>query len=861
MLRRLVGPLGSGATSALARGSLRRVSTTTPSLKRFPPKQGLYDAALEKDSCGVGMVASLKAEPSHKIVADANTMLVRMSHRGGCGSEPNSGDGAGILTGVPDAFLRRIQPGLPAAGEYGVGNLFFPNNPEAVAKCKAIFEKHIDELGLQLVAWRTLPVDNSALGPTSLESEPAIEQLLVAGRPGAMSGRELNRELWRLRILASAEVRADAAMEDFYVCSLHTGTIVYKGQLTPEQVWGYFLDLQQPDYMSHLALVHSRFSTNTFPSWSRAQPFRALCHNGEINTLRGNKNQMRSREASLVSAALGDKLTDLLPITSNDMSDSGNFDAVAELLIHAGDRQIHEAVMMMVPEAWQNKDMPPDRRAFYEYHSCLMEPWDGPAMMSFTDGQILGGCLDRNGLRPSRYYVTHDGRVMLSSEVGVLDDLADADVATKGRLEPGRMFLIDFEQGRIIPDDELKTMMAAARPYAEWMAEQPLRLGDWVAQAGVGAPAHPPREQLNSHLAMHGFTKESAGVLVSAMAAGKEALGSMGVDTPLAVLSQQPRSPSHYFKQLFAQVTNPPIDPIREEVVMSLECPVGPEGNLLESTPEQARRGGSNLQPHATRLQPCETSLQPHVTRPQPRVTRMQPHVTWPQPYMYQAARLLVPSPILTLGEMEALKAAEYRGWKAVTLDASIDAAEARSNPNALREALHTLCAQAEAAVLEQKAPLLVLSDRAAGRDRLPVPSLLACAAVHQHLLHAKARTRTGLLVEAGDAKEPHDFCTLVGYGADGVCPHGAYAAVAAFEASPGGPSEADLLYQYRKSAGKAMLKVLHLHPLPCCTPTMHKAPQPRYHPIHPPPPTPPCTSSPLHPTPNSPHPHSPDPR
>jgi len=363
MLRRLVGPLGSGATSALSRGSLRRVSTTTPSLKRFPPKQGLYDAALEKDSCGVGMVASLKAEPSHKIVADANTMLVRMSHRGGCGSEPNSGDGAGILTGVPDAFLRRIQPGLPAAGEYGVGNLFFPNNPDAVAKCKAIFEKHIDQLGLQLVAWRTLPVDNSALGPTSLESEPAIEQLIVAGRPGAMSGRELNRELWRLRILASAEVRADAAMEDFYVCSLHTGTVVYKGQLTPEQVWGYFLDLQQPDYMSHLALVHSRFSTNTFPSWSRAQPFRALCHNGEINTLRGNKNQMRSREASLVSAALGDSLTDLLPITSNDMSDSGNFDAVAELLTHAGDRKIHEAVMMMVPEAWQNKDMPPDRCA------------------------------------------------------------------------------------------------------------------------------------------------------------------------------------------------------------------------------------------------------------------------------------------------------------------------------------------------------------------------------------------------------------------------------------------------------------------------------------------------------------------
>ena len=752
-------------TSAVVGRPLRYASSGVPRGTRFPAKQGLYDPMLEKDSCGVGMVASLRGEASHDIVKDANTMLVRMSHRGGCGSEPNSGDGAGILTGVPYSFLRRTAEetgvALPPDGEYGVGNIFFPNDPAAVAQCKAVVEQQIEAHGMRLVSWREVPVDNSALGPTSLESEPATWQLTVAGGPGVETPADLNRELYRLRIASQFAVHKDPAMEDFYFCSLHNSTIVYKGQLTPEQVWGYFKDLQQPDYASHLALVHSRFSTNTFPSWARAQPFRALCHNGEINTLRGNKNMMRSREAILSSASMGDKLNDLLPITSNNLSDSGNFDAVAELLVHAGDRSIYEAVAMMVPEAWQNKtDLSPSRRAFYEYHANLMEPWDGPAMMSFTDGRYVGACLDRNGLRPSRYYVTKDERVLLSSEVGVLVDLQDADVAIKGRLEPGRMFLIDFDEGRIIPDEELKATMAKQRPYEEWVAKEPLRLDAWVAQAAGAKAAHPPRDALNSVLAMHGYTKESVGVLVHAMAMGKEGLGSMGVDTPLAVLSQQPRPPSHYFKQLFAQVTNPPIDPIREEVVMSLQCPVGPEANLLESNAEHC-------------------------------------------------ARLLLPQPVLSLKEMEALKAHEHRGWKAVTLDASIDAAEARATPSALRDALRDLCAQAEAAVVQGGAPLLVLSDRAAGPDRLPIPSLLACGAVHQHLIAVKARTRTGLLLEAGDPKEPHDFCTLVGYGADAVCPYGAYAAVAAFEAVPGGDSEEALMDKYRKSAGKAMLKVM----------------------------------------------------
>jgi len=713
----------------------------------------------------VGMVAHLKGKPSHEVVKDANTMLVRMAHRGGCGCDPASGDGAGILTGMPHTFLaaaleRELGVALPAAGQYAAGNIFFPRDPELVAACKAEVEKAMVARGLGLVAWRPLPVDNSELGPTSLESEPHSEMLVVAPAPGTSSA-DFNRELYAMRILSGKEIRKDPALDDFYVCSLNNATLVYKGQLTPEQVWGYFKDLQSAEYTSHLALVHSRFSTNTFPSWSRAQPFRALCHNGEINTLRGNKNLMRSREAALVSSYFGaEGLEALKPICSDDMSDSGNFDAVAELLVHAGTRPIHEAVMMMVPEAWRYKPTLSDsKRAFYEFQSALMEPWDGPAMMAFTDGRYVGACLDRNGLRPSRYYVTSDDRVLLSSEVGVLVDLPEELVVRKARLEPGKMFLIDFSQERIIPDEELKEGMAAERPYQEWMASQPLRLDEWVQAAAVGGAPHPPRDETNQYLAMHGFTKEGVEVLVSAMVAGKEALGSMGVDTPLAVLSQFPRAPSHYFKQLFAQVTNPPIDPIREEVVMSLVCPVGPEKNLLDATAEHA-------------------------------------------------ARLFLPHPVLSLQEMQALKTTEFRGWKAQTLDASFAKADADASPHALQDAIKKLCAEAEAAVQVDGAPLLVISNRAAGADRLPIPSLLATGAVHQHLIRKQARTATGLLVESGDACEPHDFCTLVGYGADGVCPFGAYAAVSAFHGDVEA-KESELMEKYRYSAGKAMLKVM----------------------------------------------------
>jgi len=714
------------------------------------------------------MVASLKGEASHKIVSDANTMLVRMAHRGGCGCDPASGDGAGILTGMPDSFLRKVVKAelgkeLPPSGQYAAGVIFFPQDASAIAACKAAVEQQIGAQGLGLIGWRKLPVDNSALGPSSLESEPHSEMLLVAPKEGAAPS-DFPRELYKLRVRADAALRHDPNNDDFYVNSLNTSTVVYKGQLTPEQVWGYFTDLQDPDYTSHLALVHSRFSTNTFPSWPRAQPFRVLCHNGEINTLRGNKNMMRSREAALLSEYFqGDELKSLMPICSDDYSDSGNFDAVAELLIHAGTRPIHEAVMMMVPEAWRYKPgLSEEKRAFYEFNSALMEPWDGPAMMAFTDGRFAGACLDRNGLRPSRFYVTHDDRVLLSSEVGVLVDEPESNIKLKSRLEPGKMLLIDFDEQRIIPDEELKQGMAEERPYTEWMANAPLRMADWLgsaAKSNVVPEAPPPREQLNSHLAMFGFTKESVDVLISAMVAGKEGLGSMGVDTPLAVLSQQPKPPAHYFKQLFAQVTNPPIDPIREEVVMSLVCPIGPEANLLAATEEHAQR-------------------------------------------------LFLPHPVLLPAEMAALKHEPHRGWSAVTLDASLPLSDAKASPDALARAIETLCVQAEAAVASGDAPLVVLSHRNAGEDRLPIPSLLACGAVHQHLIRTQKRTLTGLLIEAGDAIEPHDFCTLVGYGADGVCPYGAFAAVSAFHGDPSA-TENELHEVYRYSAGKAMLKVM----------------------------------------------------
>jgi glutamate synthase (NADH) len=506
-----------------------------------------------------------------------------------------------MLFGMPDSFMRtqaqaHFGVSLPAAGEYAVANVFFPPHSDTsgkMAECKAVVNRFVKDSKLQVIGWRPVPVDNSSLGKDPLESEPITEQLFVINpSPATKTNRTFEQDLMRIRKMSEDEVTALLGPESgFYINSLTSSHIVYKGQLTPEQVSQYFKDLQDPAFVSHLALVHSRFSTNTFPSWERAQPIRAMCHNGEINTLRGNKNWMYSRGGIMESPIYGDDTTNLLPVTSDNMSDSGNFDAVLELLTKGSNRSLPEAVMMMIPEAWQDNDnLSEAKKNFYEYNSCVMEPWDGPAMVAFTDGRYIGATLDRNGLRPSRYYVTKDDHVYLSSEIGVCPEIKDEDVKIKHRLEPGKMFLVDFETQRIVPDDEIKEQVASMHPYGQWVNHRMMDLETW-AKSGV---ARPPMDfaQTNRKLNMFGFSSEKLEMLLLPMAVGgKEALGSMGNDAALAVLSEYPRQVNDYFKQLFAQVTNPPIDPIREEIVMSLVCPVGPEGNLLsDPSPEHCKR-------------------------------------------------------------------------------------------------------------------------------------------------------------------------------------------------------------------------------------------------------------------------------
>ena len=507
---------------------------------------------------------------------------------------------SGMLFGMPHSFMTAkakelFNYDLPEFGKYAVANIFFPPGSDStgrLAELKGIMERLVKESKHNVVGWRPVPVDNSQLGKDPIDSEPITEQIFIVNEKGVPT-RNFEQDLMRIRKMAEGETNEMLGPESgFYINSLSSQHITYKGQLTPEQVSQYFLDLKDPTFQSHLALVHSRFSTNTFPSWERAQPIRMMCHNGEINTLRGNKNWMYSRGGIMDSPIYGDETPQLLPATSDNMSDSGNFDSVLELLTKGSNRSLPEAVMMMIPEAWQDNDALSDtKKAFYEYNSCVMEPWDGPAMVAFTDGRYIGATLDRNGLRPSRYYVTNDDHVYLASEIGVCPDLNDKDVKIKHRLEPGKMFLVDFETQRIVPDDEIKEQIAAQHPYGEWAKEGLVDLEDYTKENGLRSEPMDFRST-NRKLNMFGYSTEKLEMLLLPMAVGgKEALGSMGNDAALAVLSEKPRQVFDYFKQLFAQVTNPPIDPIREEIVMSLVCPVGPEGNLLaDPSPNHCRR-------------------------------------------------------------------------------------------------------------------------------------------------------------------------------------------------------------------------------------------------------------------------------
>lgn len=687
---------------------------------------------------------------------------------------------------MPDSFMKTkaqelFNTKLPALGEYAVSNVFFPPGSDSngkMAECKAALERLVKESRHNTVGWRPVPVDNSELGKDPLDSEPITEQMFITN-DRKIPMRAFEQDLMRIRKMAEDEVAVSLGPESgFYINSLSSQHITYKGQLTPEQVSQYYLDLQDPTFVSHLAMVHSRFSTNTFPSWERAQPIRMMCHNGEINTLRGNKNWMYSRGGIMESPIYGDDTSHLLPATSDNMSDSGNFDSVLELLTKGSNRTLPEAVMMMIPEAWQDNDSLSDaKKAFYEYNSCVMEPWDGPAMVAFTDGRYIGATLDRNGLRPSRYYVTKDDHVMLSSEIGVVPEIPDSEIKVKHRLEPGKMFLVDFETQRIVPDDEIKEQVASMHPYGEWVANGMLDLETWAKESGM---TRTPMDfsQTNRKLNMFGFSSEKLEMLLLPMAVGgKEALGSMGNDAALAVLSEQPRQVYDYFKQLFAQVTNPPIDPIREEIVMSLVCPVGPEGNLL-SDPGQSH---------------CE--------------------------------RLVVRHPVLTLEEMRTLKNKELKrpdgttAFKTAVIDTTFSLG---SGPDGMLQALERICDEAAEAIQaggisgQRGVEGVVLSDRFAGPDRIALPSLLAVGAVHQHLLKTKQRPKAAIFAEVGDAKEVHDFATLFGYGCDGVCPYMAYEALC--KMNDEGMVEAkskeqftdeEVMMNYRKAAAKGLLKVM----------------------------------------------------
>ena len=732
---------------------------------RLPESRGLYDPANEHDSCGVGFIAHIKGKRSRQIVDDADRMLQHMEHRGGCGCEDNTGDGAGMLTALPYELIEKISQEemgqeLPPRGLYGSGVFFMPTNPAERAQCRGIVDRIINEQGQKLIGWRELPVDPDAadVGPTARRAMPHFDQVIIAAGEG-LDQEAFERQLFVIRKWSSQQIRVESSLSQklmFYICSLSTKVIIWKGMLRSMQVIPLFKDLQDPDYKTHLAMVHSRFSTNTFPSWDRAQPCRLMAHNGEINTLRGNANWMFARQGVMKSDLWQDDIRKLCPVIEPDCSDSGNFDNALEMLYYSG-RSLQEAVMMMIPEAWQNHhSMPEDKRAFYEYQSALQEPWDGPASVSFTDGHYIGAVLDRNGLRPSRYYVTHDDRVIMASEVGVVQ-VDPKQVKSKGRLQPGKMFLVDFEQGRIIADDELKTSVATKRPYKAWIQNQVIHLNDLPEKK---SPSYYDSDELLKRMQAFGYTTETLQFMLMPMLREKrDPIGSMGNDAALACLSDKPRLLYEYFKQLFAQVTNPPVDSIREEVIMSLECFIGPEGNLLETTEEQCHR-------------------------------------------------LCIPHPILTNEEVAAIKAIDHRGWKSKTIDITYPRSEGDAG---LRPAIDRICAEATQAIHDGYS-LVVLSDRAVSPERVPVSSLLVTGAVHHALVKQELRTRIGIVLESGEAREVHNFCLLTGYGADAINPYLAFEALR--QARIDGLLEEEfsdekIVPAFRKAVAKGIKKVM----------------------------------------------------
>jgi glutamate synthase (NADPH/NADH) large chain len=698
----------------------------------LPPRQGLYDPSFEHDSCGFGFVVDLKGSASHDIIRKALQVLSNLEHRGATGSEKNTGDGAGLLTQVPHAFLlarcRALGFELPAPGEYGVGMVFLPHDPPSRQACERRLEEVVREEGQTFLGWRDVPTNNGTLGPTARASQPIIRQAFVARGERTPSGDAFERTLFVIRRLVEKGVSRSVlpGRSHFYVSSLSARTLVYKGMLNADQLRDFYPDLQDEALKAALAMVHSRFSTNTFPSWAKAHPYRFISHNGEINTLRGNVNWMQARQRMFASRVFGDDLQKIMPVIDIEGSDSAMFDNVLELLTFAG-RSLPHAMMMMVPEPWsRHESMSAARKAFYEFHACLMEPWDGPASIAFTDGVRIGAILDRNGLRPSRFVVTKDGLVVMASEVGVLDIPADR-VLQKGRLRPGRLFLVDTAEGRIIPDDEIKDTLAAAEPWGRYLEENLVRLRDLPDPPAVIEPDH---ETVLRRQETFGYTLEDVRMLINPMAAqGTEPIGSMGTDIPLAVLSERPQILYDYFKQLFAQVTNPPVDADRETIVMAIDTAIGPEGNLLEPTPESARQ-------------------------------------------------IELPTPVLLNAELEKIRAldgkAASRGFRAITLPMLFKVHDGGSG---LRKAIEDLRRRTSEAIAEGH-NIIILSDRGHDATEAPIPALLAVSAVQHHLLREGSRTKVGLVLETGEPREVHHFCLLIGYGASAVNPYLAFETV-----------------------------------------------------------------------------------
>jgi glutamate synthase (NADPH) large chain len=685
-----------------------------PAQHAFPPaQQGLYDPRHEHDACGVAFVAHLSGEASHEIVAQALTALRNLDHRGAQGAEPNSGDGAGILMQVPDAFLREVTDfELPPASSYAVGTAFLPGDDEQVSKARRRVEEIAAEEGLEVLGWRDVPVDPELLGKTARGVMPVFSQLFLAGAGARVTGMALERMAYCLRKRAEHET-------EVYFPSLSSRTLIYKGMLTTNQLDQFYPDLTDERVASALAVVHSRFSTNTFPSWPLAHPFRFIAHNGEINTVMGNRNWMRAREALLDSDLFNGDLDRIFPICSPGASDSASFDEVLELL-HLGGRSLPHSVLMMIPEAWENHaEMDPKRRAFYEFHASLMEPWDGPACVVFTDGSQIGAVLDRNGLRPSRYWVTDDGLVVLASEVGVLD-LEPASIVRKGRLQPGRMFLVDTDEHRIIEDEEIKAELAAEHPYDEWLHAGLIHLDDIPEREHViHTHASVTRRQQ-----IFGYTEEELRILLTPMAnTGAEPIGSMGTDTPIAALSDKPRLLFDYFSQLFAQVTNPPLDAIREELVTSLAGTIGPEANLLEPAPASCRQ-------------------------------------------------VVLPFPVISNDDLAKIRHINRDGdMPGFITHVSRGLYPVEGGGAAMAERIDEICAEVSEAIAGG-ARIIVLSDRHSTAEMAPIPSLLLTGAVHHHLVREKTRTQVGLLVEAGDVREVHHVALLIGYGAAAVNPY-----------------------------------------------------------------------------------------